>query len=71
MDVWTSRQATRGGRGPAVEFRSGSTPFPVWQQQRAASEAFGDFALGRDAGAIFREHPDNVFGIKASYYVGR
>jgi hypothetical protein len=49
------------------EYRPGSTLFFVWQQQRSASEAFGDFALGRDAGAIFREHPDNVFVIKASY----
>ncbi|HET7460527.1 MAG TPA: DUF5916 domain-containing protein [Longimicrobium sp.] len=64
----------RSLRGSAVlrwEYRPGSTLFFVWQQQRAASEGFGDFALGRDAGAIFREHPDNVFVIKASYYIGR
>jgi hypothetical protein len=64
----------RSLRGSAVlrwEYRPGSTLFFVWQQQRSASEAFGDFALGRDAGAIFREHPDNVFVIKASYYIGR
>jgi hypothetical protein len=64
----------RSLRGSAVlrwEYRPGSTLFFVWQQQRSASEAFGDFALGRDAGAVFREHPDNVFVIKASYYIGR
>jgi hypothetical protein len=64
----------RSLRGSAVlrwEYRPGSTLFLVWQQQRAASEGFGDFALRRDAGAIFREHPDNVFVVKASYYIGR
>jgi hypothetical protein len=64
----------RSLRGSAVlrwEYRPGSTLFFVWQQQRSASEAFGDFSLGRDAGAVFREHPDNVFVIKASYYIGR
>ena len=64
----------RSLRGSAVlrwEYRPGSTLFFVWQQQRSASEAFGDFALSRDAGAIFREHPDNVFVIKATYWLGR
>jgi hypothetical protein len=64
----------RSLRGSAVlrwEYRPGSTLFFVWQQQRSATEAFGDFSLGRDAGAVFREHPDNVFVIKASYYIGR
>jgi hypothetical protein len=64
----------RSLRGSSVlrwEYRPGSTLFFVWQQQRSASEGFGDFELRRDAGAIFREHPDNVFVIKASYYIGR
>jgi len=64
----------RSLRGSSVlrwEYKPGSTLFFVWQQQRSASEGFGDFALRRDAGAIFREHPDNVFVIKASYYIGR
>jgi len=53
------------------EYRPGSTLFFVWQQQRSGQEPFGDFALSRDAGAVFREHPDNVFVIKASYWIGR
>jgi hypothetical protein len=64
----------RSLRGSAVlrwEYRPGSTLFLVWQQQRSGQEAFGDFALSRDAGAVFREHPDNVFVIKASYWIGR
>jgi hypothetical protein len=64
----------RSLRGSAVlrwEYRPGSTLFFVWQQQRSAQEGYGDFALRRDAGAVFREHPDNVFVIKASYWIGR
>ncbi|HEU0055082.1 MAG TPA: DUF5916 domain-containing protein, partial [Longimicrobium sp.] len=64
----------RSLRGNAVlrwEYRPGSTLFFVWQQQRSGSEAFGDFAFDRDAGAVFRQHPDNVFVIKASYWIGR
>jgi hypothetical protein len=64
----------RSLRGSAVlrwEYRPGSTLFFVWQQQRSAQERFGDFALRRDASAVFREHPDNVFVIKASYWIGR
>jgi hypothetical protein len=64
----------RSLRGSAVlrwEYRPGSTLFFVWQQQRSGQEGYGDFALGRDAGAVFREHPDNVFVIKASYWIGR
>jgi hypothetical protein len=43
----------------------------VWQQQRAGAEGFGDFDFSRDAGAIFRQRPDNIFVIKASYWIGR
>jgi hypothetical protein len=64
----------RSLRGNAVlrwEYRPGSTLFFVWQQQRSGAESFGDFSFGRDANAIFRERPDNVFVIKASYWIGR
>ncbi|MFL5383953.1 MAG: DUF5916 domain-containing protein [Longimicrobiaceae bacterium] len=64
----------RSLRGNAVlrwEYRPGSTLFLVWQQQRAGAEAFGDFEFGRDANAIFRQRPDNIFVIKASYWIGR
>ena len=64
----------RSLRGNAVlrwEYRPGSTLFLVWQQQRSGAEPFGDFDLTRDAGAIFRQRPDNIFVIKASYWIGR
>jgi hypothetical protein len=64
----------RSLRGSAVlrwEYRPGSTLFFVWQQERSGSTAYGDFAFDRDASAVFRQHPDNIFVIKASYWMGR
>ncbi|HEX2211466.1 MAG TPA: DUF5916 domain-containing protein [Longimicrobium sp.] len=64
----------RSLRGNAVlrwEYRPGSTLFLVWQQQRAAGEPFGDFDFARDYRAIFEQRPDNIFVIKASYWIGR
>jgi hypothetical protein len=64
----------RSLRGSAVvrwEYRPGSTLFFVWQQERAGSTPDGDFALGRDLADVFRRRPDNVFVIKASYWIAR
>jgi hypothetical protein len=64
----------RSLRGNAVlrwEYRPGSTLFFVWQQQRAGAREFGDFDFGRDAQGIFHQRPDNIFVIKASYWIGR
>ena len=64
----------RSLRGTAVlryEYRPGSTLFFVWTQQRAGSSAFGDFDFRRDNAALWRDRPDNVFLIKATYWLGR
>ncbi|HEX6036547.1 DUF5916 domain-containing protein, partial [Longimicrobium sp.] len=63
----------RSLRGNAVvrwEYRPGSTLFFVWQQNRSGDEPFGDFQLRRDTGAIFDARPDNVFVVKATYWLG-
>jgi hypothetical protein len=63
----------RSLRGNAVlrwEYRPGSTLFFVWQQNRSGNDPYGDFQLGRDTNAIFDARPDNVFVIKATYWVG-
>jgi hypothetical protein len=64
----------RSLRGNAVlrwEYRPGSTLFLVWQQQRQGFGGDGAFDPARDAAALFREQPDNIFMIKASYWLGR
>jgi hypothetical protein len=62
----------RSLRGNAVlrwEYRPGSALFFVWQQQRVGSEPFGDFDFSRDFHGLVKQHPDNVFTIKATYYL--
>jgi hypothetical protein len=65
---------SRSLRGTAVmrwEYRPGSTLFLVWTQQRAGSSAFGDYDFSRDARAMLADRPDNVFLVKATYWIGR
>jgi hypothetical protein len=64
----------RNLRGNAVvrwEYRSGSTLFFVWQQERGGEESFGDFALRRDASDLFGAAARNVFLVKATYWLAR
>jgi hypothetical protein len=61
-------------RGSAVlrwEYRPGSALFVVWQQQRSGSETDGRFDTGRDFGALFRDPAQNVFMVKATYWLSR
>ena len=65
---------SRSLRGTAVlrwEYRPGSTMFFVWTQQRSGSDAFGDFDFRRDTRSLFGDRPDNVFLVKATYWIGR
>lgn len=62
----------RSLRGSAVarwEYRPGSTLFFVWQQNRSDTDPIGDFSFGRDRGALFDAHPDNIFLVKATYWI--
>lgn len=63
----------RSLRGTAVlrwEYRPGSTLYVAWQQSRYDNAAgVGDFDFERDRQALFRARPDNVFVIKASYWL--
>lgn len=53
------------------EWRLGSTLYVVWTQQRQGDDHPGDFALGRDARALFGAPADNVFMVKVAYWVTR
>ncbi|MDP2955256.1 MAG: DUF5916 domain-containing protein [Longimicrobiales bacterium] len=63
----------RSLRGTAVlrwEYRPGSTLYLAWQQSREDYAAgVGGFDFGRDRQALFRARPDNVFVLKASYWL--
>ncbi|MDB4884012.1 MAG: putative rane associated hydrolase [Gemmatimonadetes bacterium] len=65
---------SRSLRGTAVlrwEYRPGSTMFFVWTQQRSGDDAFGDFDIRRDARSLLGDRPENVFVVKATYWLGR
>ena len=61
------------------EWRQGSTLFLVWQQRRVdartghgtggADPWVGGFDLGRDVDHMFSTRPDNIFVLKASYWL--
>jgi len=62
----------RSLRGNAVlrwEYHPGSTLFFVWQQSRSETAGVGDFDFGRDRDALFSAHPDNIFLVKATYWI--
>lgn len=64
----------RSLRGSAVfrwEYRPGSALYFVWTQQRADQAPLGNFNFSRDRTALFSAHPDNVFLIKASWWLAR
>jgi hypothetical protein len=53
------------------EWRLGSTLYVVWTEQRENSRDPGTFVFGRDARALFRAAPDDVFLVKISYWLSR
>lgn len=63
----------RSLRGTAVlrwEYRPGSTLYLAWQQSREDYAAgVGNFDFGRDRQALLRAKPDNVFMVKASWWL--
>ena len=51
------------------EYRPGSALFLVWAQARDQFSQDGNFDLGGASGDLFGQRPDNVFMIKASYWL--
>ncbi|MDE3153086.1 MAG: hypothetical protein KGL93_12630 [Gemmatimonadota bacterium] len=61
-------------RGTAVlrwRYRPGSTIYFVWTQQRSGVGPSGTFDYASARSAILGDRPDNVFQIKATYWIGR
>jgi len=51
------------------EYRPGSTPCFVWQQNRSDTDPIGNLDFSRDRSALFSSHPDNIFLVRASYWL--
>ncbi|MEO8576148.1 MAG: DUF5916 domain-containing protein [Gemmatimonadales bacterium] len=62
-------RALRGNAVVRWEYRPGSTLFFVWQQNRSDTDPIGNFSFGRDRSALFDAHPDNIFLVKATYWI--
>jgi hypothetical protein len=61
-------------RGTAVlrwQYRPGSTLYFVWTQERSGTDPSGSIGLSSAFSAMLRDHPTNVFQIKATYWIGR
>ena len=59
-------------RGNAVfrwEYRPGSVLYVAWTHSRAADASFGNLDLARDRDALYATRPDNIFLIKASWWL--
>lgn len=66
--------SVRSLRGNAVfrwEYQPGSTLFFAWAHSRAGSAPFGDFDFARDREALLADRPDNVFLVKATWWIAR
>jgi hypothetical protein len=64
----------RSLRGNAVfrwEYRPGSVLYVAWTHSRSAGATLGDLVLHRDADAILSSRPDNIFLVKASWWLSR
>ncbi len=60
-------------RGNAVlrwEYMPGSTVYFIWTQSREDVEPVGDFEFGNSMRDLSNAHPDNIFMIKFTYWLG-
>ncbi|MGW8265628.1 MAG: DUF5916 domain-containing protein, partial [Longimicrobiales bacterium] len=65
-----NRVSLRGTGVLRWEWRPGSTLFLVWQQSRSNYYDDGNFDFGRDADAMWNSRADNIFMLKATYWIG-
>jgi hypothetical protein len=70
----TPDQTVRSLRGSAVlrwEYRPGATFYAVWTQQREQTVRMPQFSGASELPGLFSIEPQNVFLIKASYWISR
>jgi hypothetical protein len=66
-----NRRSLRGNAVLRWEYRPGSALFFVWQQSRFGSIPSGEFDFSRDLGELANLKPENVFVVKATWWLGR
>ncbi|HEX2781191.1 MAG TPA: DUF5916 domain-containing protein, partial [Gemmatimonadaceae bacterium] len=65
-----NRRSLRGNAVLRWEYRPGSALFFVWQQSRFASRPTGRFDFNQDFNDLWSVQPENVFVLKATYWIG-
>ena len=65
-----SSRALVGNAVVRWEYRPGSALFFVWQQRRTGDDGIAGFSFRRDVTNTFRDAPENVFAVKATYWIG-
>jgi hypothetical protein len=66
-----NRRSLRGNAVLRWEYRPGSALFFVWQQSRFGSIPSGEFDFSRDFEELWKVQPENVFVVKATWWIGR
>ncbi len=66
-----TQQSLRGNAVFRWEYRPGSVLYVAWTQSRAGSQALGTLDLARDRAALLAARPENVFLVKASWWLTR
>jgi hypothetical protein len=66
-----SQRSLRGNAVFRWEYRPGSVLYVAWTQSRVSDAAFGDLNFQRDRSALFATRPDNIFLVKASWWLPR
>jgi len=50
------------------EYKTGSTVYVIWSQNRTNADLFGDFSAGSEYRRLFGTHPDNTILVKFNYW---
>ena len=66
-----SQQSLRGNAVFRWEYRPGSVLYVAWTHSRFDQTPFGNLEFTRDREALFAAPPDNVFLVKASWWLAR
>jgi len=66
-----SQRSLRGNAVFRWEYRPGSVLYVAWTQSRSSDAAFGDLEFRRDRSALLATRPDNIFLVKASWWLQR
>jgi hypothetical protein len=64
-----SQRSVRGNAVFRWEYRPGSVLYVAWTHSRESDGVFGDLRLHRDTDAILATRPDNIFLVKASWWL--